>query len=96
MGARQPPAAPRYYGIICAVCPPTSAILLRDRVGTAEEPGELLRMALQADADALAERLRTESPAASAPGQASATRPGQYHVTRQGDSSSDWTAWEWR
>jgi phage recombination protein Bet len=74
--------------------PPDERHILRDRVGTAEEPGELLRMALQADADALAERLRTESPAASAPGQASATRPGQYHVTRQGDSSSDWTAWE--
>jgi phage recombination protein Bet len=73
---------------------PDERQLLRDRVGTAEEPGELLRMALQADADALAERLRTEPPAASPPGLASATRPGQYHVTRQGDSSSDWTAWE--
>lgn len=41
--------------------------VLRHAIGTAEEPGELLRLAQQADADALAERLRTppvtESPA---------------------------------
>ena len=38
--------------------PPEARALLRDAVGTGEEPGPLLRLAGQADADAIRERLR--------------------------------------
>jgi hypothetical protein len=80
---------------------------LRDNIGTPDQPGELLQLALQADAEALAERLRTESPGDGSPqtrtqkrpvaaaGKTSpGDKPGAYHVTRQGDTSDDWTAWE--
>jgi len=59
---------------------PEAREMLRDAVGTGEEPGELLRAARLADADAIRERLRvaaaaTESPAGVPPSERPPPRP---------------------
>jgi len=59
---------------------PEAGEMLRDAVGTGEEPGELLRAARLADADAIRERLRvaaaaTESPAGVPPSERPPPRP---------------------
>jgi len=59
---------------------PEAREMLRDAVGTGDEPGELLRAARLADADAIRERLRvaaaaTEPPAGVPPGERLPPRP---------------------
>jgi hypothetical protein len=74
---------------------PEARELLRDAVGTGEEPGELLRAARLADADAIRERLRmaaaaTESPAGPPserppPRPAAAKKPAGEHPAESGE-----------
>jgi len=55
--------------------PPEARDLLREAVGTAAEPGELLLLARHADADAIRERLRVGEPATPSPAEASPAAP---------------------
>jgi len=55
--------------------PPEARELLREAVGTAAEPGELLLLARHADADAIRERLRVGEPATPSPAEASPAAP---------------------
>ena len=75
---------------------PEAREMLRDAVGTGDEPGELLRAARLADADAIRERLRvaataTESPDGVPPSEpppprpAAATKPSGEHPAESGE-----------
>jgi len=76
---------------------PEAREMLREAVGTGEEPGELLRAARLADADAIRERLRmaaaaTESPAGPPserppPRPAAAKKPAGEHPAEAAESS---------